>query len=189
MASSLGCYVFVDGGYVRAEMVDAGYSDEFDPRVVQRMIADHHEQQGYIVLGPYTTRRTLYYDALDEDAPEEEQRRRRDYFRRLQSLPYTHVVLGEVRKTGKKNRGQKGVDVHLAVDALQAASSGVADVIVLVSGDADFVPLVRAVRNTGPFVFVAGVSRSLSEALAQEADLVMTLSPSDRWVLQQETAS
>jgi uncharacterized LabA/DUF88 family protein len=44
---------------------------------------------------------------------------------------------------------EKGVDVALAVDALQVGVEGKIDVAVLVTGDADFVPLARALMKHG----------------------------------------
>jgi len=44
---------------------------------------------------------------------------------------------------------EKGVDVAMAVDAMQIALGGKIDVAVLVTGDADFVPLVRAMMKEG----------------------------------------
>jgi len=44
---------------------------------------------------------------------------------------------------------EKGVDVALAVDALQVGLDRKVDVVVLVSGDADFVPLVRTLNKQG----------------------------------------
>src|SRR6266853_6894982 len=51
--------------------------------------------------------------------------------------------------------GEKGVDVALAVDALQVGLDGKIDIAVLVTGDGDFVPLVRALNKQG--VRVLGV--------------------------------
>jgi uncharacterized LabA/DUF88 family protein len=44
---------------------------------------------------------------------------------------------------------EKGVDVALAVDAMKVGLSGTIDVAVLVSGDADFVPLLRELMKVG----------------------------------------
>jgi uncharacterized LabA/DUF88 family protein len=52
-------------------------------------------------------------------------------------------------------RGEKGIDVALAVDALQVGLGGTIDIAVLVTGDGDFVPLVRALNKQG--VRVLGV--------------------------------
>ena len=48
-----------------------------------------------------------------------------------------------------QTRGEKGTDVALAVDALQVGLDGKIDIAVLVSGDGDFVPLVRALNKQG----------------------------------------
>jgi uncharacterized LabA/DUF88 family protein len=53
-----------------------------------------------------------------------------------------------------QTRGEKGIDVALAVDALQVALDGKIDIAVLVSGDGDFVPLVRALNKQGVRVMV-----------------------------------
>jgi uncharacterized LabA/DUF88 family protein len=51
--------------------------------------------------------------------------------------------------------GEKGVDVALAVDALQVGLGEKIDVAVLVTGDGDFVPLVRALNKQGVRVLAA----------------------------------
>jgi hypothetical protein len=45
--------------------------------------------------------------------------------------------------------GEKGSDVALAVDAMQIGLAGKIDIAVLVTGDADFVPLARALMKEG----------------------------------------
>lgn len=54
-----------------------------------------------------------------------------------------------------QTQGEKGVDVALAVDALQTGLDEKIDVAVLVTGDADFVPLVRALNKQGIRVLAA----------------------------------
>lgn len=45
--------------------------------------------------------------------------------------------------------GEKGIDVALSVDAMQVGLQGTIDIAALVTGDADFVPLVRALMKHG----------------------------------------
>jgi uncharacterized LabA/DUF88 family protein len=45
--------------------------------------------------------------------------------------------------------GEKGIDVAMAVDALQVGLEGKIDIAVLVTGDGDFVPLTRALNKQG----------------------------------------
>lgn len=54
-----------------------------------------------------------------------------------------------------QTQGEKGVDVALAVDALQVGLGEMIDVAVLVTGDGDFVPLVRALNKQGVRVLAA----------------------------------
>lgn len=50
---------------------------------------------------------------------------------------------------------EKGADVALAIDAMQVALEGKIDIAVLVTGDGDFVPLVRAIMKQGIRVMAA----------------------------------
>lgn len=50
---------------------------------------------------------------------------------------------------------EKGADVALAIDAMQIGLEGKIDIAVLVTGDADFVPLVRALMKQGIRVMTA----------------------------------
>ena len=45
--------------------------------------------------------------------------------------------------------GEKGIDIAMAIDTLQIGMEGKIDVAVLVTGDGDFVPLVRALMKHG----------------------------------------
>lgn len=74
-----------------------------------------------------------------------------------------------------KNRGSKQVDISLATDMLTHASRKHYDVAVLVAGDEDYAPLVRAVKNEGPRVHIWFVSSGLSPVLRREADYFVNL--------------
>ncbi|MFH1381350.1 MAG: NYN domain-containing protein [Chloroflexota bacterium] len=50
---------------------------------------------------------------------------------------------------------EKGTDIAMAVDALQVGLDGKIDVAILVTGDGDFVPLVRALNKQGVRVLAA----------------------------------
>jgi hypothetical protein len=57
--------------------------------------------------------------------------------------------------TSQSGQGEKGTDVALAIDALQIGLEGHVDIVVLVSGDGDLVPLVRALMKRGIRVMCA----------------------------------
>lgn len=67
--------------------------------------------------------------------------------------------------------GQKKADwdVGIVIDAIRTAASGV-DVIVLVSGDGDFVPLVEFLKNQGRRVEVIAFSKTAALRLKEVAD-------------------
>ncbi len=60
-------------------------------------------------------------------------------------------------------------DVGIVIDAIKTASSGV-DVIVLVSGDGDFVPLVEYLKNQGKRAEVIAFGKTASLRLKETAD-------------------
>ena len=49
----------------------------------------------------------------------------------------------------QQGSGEKGVDISMAIDALQVGLEDKIDIAVLVTGDGDFVPLARALMKNG----------------------------------------
>jgi uncharacterized LabA/DUF88 family protein len=54
-----------------------------------------------------------------------------------------------------QTQGEKGIDVAMAIDIFQIGLEQTMDVAILVTGDGDFVPLVRALMKRGMGVIVA----------------------------------
>jgi len=74
---------------------------------------------------------------------------------------------------------QKGVDVLLSVDLVKLSSSNKIDKAVLVSGDSDFVPAVRASKDAGVMVeLFYSKGQNISNELYQICD--------DRFVITQD---
>lgn len=162
------CYLYIDSGYIQSRLTKEGYNPEFNPDRLAQYVTS--EPLYACVVHPV---RKFYYDAIDEDADPEVIKKKKAYLDKVRSLKDTHVVLGKIRKSKKKE--QKGVDVQLAVDALEAARSGSVDVIALITGDADFVPLVEAIRRAGPHVFVIAFNSTVSTDLKNAADRFYSL--------------
>jgi len=76
-----------------------------------------------------------------------------------------------------KGKGSKRVDITLATDMLLHATRKHYDVAVLVAGDEDYVPLVKAVQGEGARVIVWFLPDGLSPALHQAADDYLDLEP------------
>ncbi|HBB56722.1 TPA: hypothetical protein DEW47_03370 [Patescibacteria group bacterium] len=69
-------------------------------------------------------------------------------------------------------------DVGIAVDAIKTLS--IVDVIVLASGDGDYIPLVEYLKNQGRRVEVMAFGKSASSKLKEEADEFMDLSENQK---------
>lgn len=57
-------------------------------------------------------------------------------------------------KRPQNARASKGVDIALTIDMLRGAYMGLYDVAVLVTGDADYIPVVREVQRLGKNVYL-----------------------------------
>jgi uncharacterized LabA/DUF88 family protein len=176
--------VYFDGNYVRSRLLSVKFHPEFNPVTVAQAV-----RQESLAEQTFWPTRIFFHDALDGDAADAEARRA--YFERLRLLPDTHVVEGSVRTDRKGRRHQKGVDVRLAVDALEAAYGGRADAIALVAGDADFAPLADAIRRSGAHVLVLAFEVSLAAELRAAADRVvmLPLPPPKDWPLEKSISA
>ncbi|MDR2887916.1 MAG: NYN domain-containing protein [Bacteroidales bacterium] len=57
--------------------------------------------------------------------------------------------------TMSASQGEKGIDVYMALETLQVGLDGKIDVAILITGDGDFVPLVRTLMKNGIRVGIA----------------------------------
>jgi uncharacterized LabA/DUF88 family protein len=73
-------------------------------------------------------------------------------------------------------RASKAVDIFLAVDMLTHASRRNYALAVLIAGDGDYVPLVRAVKAEGSRVYVWFFQNGLSRDLRMSADYYTDIS-------------
>lgn len=77
-------------------------------------------------------------------------------------------------------------DVGIAIDAVRIAK--LVDVIVLMSGDGDFVPLIDYLRNQGTQIEVMSFGKSTSSHLKEEADEFFDMCESPEQFLLRQTA-
>ncbi|HXO28558.1 MAG TPA: NYN domain-containing protein [Thermoanaerobaculia bacterium] len=186
-APNLSAYCFVDGGHVRAMAKQVG-KPLVDPRALAITITYSATVQYWRTWKPgpepgdlvvdsdirIGLDRVIYFDARRDDATDQ---LLEEYWRAVELLPDTELGFGSVR--GRPRR-QKKVDGLIAVDMLGGAFAGLFQVAILVSGDADFVPVVDAVRRTGVMVVVASTADGLADELRREADRVWILDPAGR---------
>lgn len=75
---------------------------------------------------------------------------------------------------GEKDR-ESDVDVYMAVNAMDAVYNENIDVIVLVTRDADFLPVIQKAKEKGKETVIIGMEPGFSTALQNAADNVIEL--------------
>jgi uncharacterized LabA/DUF88 family protein len=87
----------------------------------------------------------------------------------LESLPNFEIQKGTKQKLGQ-HYVQKQVDIMLAVQMIQLNKINVQNIIV-VSGDADFIPAVKYVKESGSRVYVWSAPKDYKGELARSSDV------------------
>lgn len=76
---------------------------------------------------------------------------------------------------GGEKAKESDVDVYMAVNAVEAVFNDDIDVIVLVTRDTDFLPVIQKAKEHGKETVVIGMEPGFSTALKNAADQVVTL--------------
>ena len=151
--------IFIDGGYLRKNLMDIKDNENWDiSKFIENIHAKFDLYSAYIIGGGVDIRhhiRTYYYDAnFDKDDPLYEKTkhgskygRYKSIFDSLDSKETVEVKLERLVISGKTPPRQKGVDTLIAIDVITKAFMGHFDVGILLCGDRDFIPIVRAVKD------------------------------------------
>jgi uncharacterized LabA/DUF88 family protein len=145
--------IFIDGGYLNKVLQHEFNDTPIDYQELAVFIAQQIHPETDIL-------RTYYYDCLpyQSDPPTEEEARRfgsaQNFIDALSRKPRFEVRLGRLARRGPDRGGQyyyqqKMVDVLLSIDLVRLSTKGQITHAVLVAGDADFVPAIRAARDEG----------------------------------------
>ncbi|WP_297070229.1 NYN domain-containing protein [Thermococcus sp.] len=162
------CAVFIDGGYLAKVL-----KNEFDEiRIDFLKLSDK--------ICPGKRLRTYYYNAppyqSSPPTPQEKERYQKaiKFFSYIDRLERFEVVKGKTVKRytaeGKAYFTQKGVDVRLAVDLVRLSWAGHIKIAVLIAGDNDFVPAVKAAKDAGVIVKLYYSKNSSSDELISAVD-------------------
>ena len=73
------------------------------------------------------------------------------------------------------NVHQKGVDMRVGLDIASLTLKKQVDVIVLVTGDSDFVPAMKFARREGAQLFLVALGHEVVDEMREHADLMMDL--------------
>jgi len=122
----------------------------------------------------------FYYVApLDIKIDSERYWKHEKFLSMLRKIPKFNVVLCTLRKVKKKEGGYEFVlkedDIHLAGDLVEKAFRNLYDTAIIVSGDEDFVPVIKIVQKIGKKVENVYFSSSSSRTLRNICDYSICL--------------
>ena len=73
------------------------------------------------------------------------------------------------------NISQKGVDMRLGMDIAALTLKGLAGIIVLVTGDSDFVPAMKFARREGAQLFLVTLGHGVKESMREHSDVMLDI--------------
>jgi uncharacterized LabA/DUF88 family protein len=181
--------VFVDGGYVRRKLQEEGLNwnwniSQFNVKIHQRFFPPPNTQGEEFI-------RLYYYDAnYNKDDPlfdpfvEKKYDERKKIFDAFDNMGKVEVVLESLILSTKNKDRQKGVDTRIAIDMISKGYLDHYDIAILVCGDRDFIPIVKAVKNlAGKAVYGVYFQNKCPDDLVRIFDRRLIIPPGDnqRW--------
>src|SRR5881398_3754088 len=132
------------------------------------------------LAGPNTERELIemvVYAGLPPAMPswQEERDKKNKFVQWLRSNGF--MVVTKDGSPTEEGRYKANVDVMMAIDALELSIEMRPDVVILVTGDADFAYLATKLRRHGIRVEVASVAQNLGNTLRSAANEVIDLAP------------
>jgi uncharacterized LabA/DUF88 family protein len=74
------------------------------------------------------------------------------------------------------NLKQKGVDIKIGLDVAWISFNHIANNIIMVTGDSDFVPVIKTARRSGVFVYLFTLYHNVKKELLENVDVVQEIS-------------
>ncbi|MGC2944203.1 NYN domain-containing protein [Burkholderia ambifaria] len=79
----------------------------------------------------------------------------------------------------RPNIQQKAVDMRIGLDIAALTLKKIAQVIVLVTGDSDFIPAMKFARREGARLYLVPIGHAIKESMYEHADLILDIAPRD----------
>ncbi|MDR1250202.1 MAG: NYN domain-containing protein [Treponema sp.] len=70
------------------------------------------------------------------------------------------------------NLKQKGVDIKIGLDVAWVSFNHIANSIIMITGDSDFVPVIKTARRNGVFVYLFTLGHNVKKELLENADVI-----------------
>ena len=173
-------YLFIDGAYLRSHY----------ERQMQQFYGCVPAICFDVLAANLGADRKYYYDAVNYQKGAKETQEECDarvarmhaLHDHISSQPGFHVREGHVRKSSqKKKQEQKGVDVQLAVDALEHAARRNMERAILFAGDLDFEPLLTSLVRLGVATKLIYVPQTATPELLHAADEIQKVTLEHFW--------
>jgi len=123
-------------------------------------------------------RATYYTYAVGTDEQIEKWKteiRKFPYKYRSESFRYEGSMYPKIFKKPQRTAKRKGVDISIAVDALNHVYNNDVDLVILMTGDGDYKPLIEEIMRRGKRVYLAALSDGLNPILPNLVDLFHSL--------------
>lgn len=168
--------VFIDGGYLRETMKEFFGDDIVDWIALRKFLIEKFNE----LAEPFSANliRIYYYDGVVSYRDEDYQKQKR-YFNKIKLKKQYSLRLGEAVRDGRGKLRQKGVDILMAIDTLTKAYEKHFDAAIILTGDRDFLPLVRALKDTGKKIYGFYHRKTAPKDLRLEFDIRHTLTKTD----------
>jgi len=85
-------------------------------------------------------------------------------------MQYTGQLVPRVFKKLAKSKKTRNVDIQIIIDVMRSAHAAAHDLIVVASGDGDYLPLFSEVMHSGKQLYVAAFSSGLNPAIPYSVD-------------------
>jgi uncharacterized LabA/DUF88 family protein len=73
------------------------------------------------------------------------------------------------------NLKQKGVDIKIGLDVAWVSFNHIANSIIMITGDSDFVPVIKTARRNGVFIYLFTLGHNVKKELLENVDVVNTI--------------
>ncbi len=156
-------------------LIDGGYLHKVLKRSYNSVKIDYNKFSGVICTELDLERlRTYYYTSMPiqrKNNPEDEKRYSgiQRFLSNLRRLPRFEVKLGKLQLIGGQFR-QKMVDVLISIDIIKKSYGGEIKHIILIAGDADFVPAIKTAKDEDVIIHLFYHPSSVHNELLDEVD-------------------
>jgi uncharacterized LabA/DUF88 family protein len=176
-------FVFVDGENLVMRyqaMLEAGYEPKKGVIHVPDVFVWHPDMTTWSVMD---IQRCLYYTTATGDEPRLKALRSQiagtnfDYLHDYgDGVPEgTGQLVPRIFHKQSKSRKTRNVDIHIIIDMMRAAHINSTELLLLFSGDGDYLPLIEECMRLGKPTWVASFSSGLHDTLPCAVDLYVTL--------------